>query len=143
MLRSEYQARKEQKVMIATTPAPAPAKRTQGSHWIRPVKRLAIYLRDGLACVYCSSTIEETMLTLDHIIPYSQHGTNDASNLVTACGRCNKSRGPRSLSDFLITVAAYLNHSTTPATLQTHINACLSRPLDLKIASELMSRRSK
>jgi len=44
----------------------APAKRTQGMNWIRKEKRLAIYLRDGLACGYCGQSIEDgAKLTLD------------------------------------------------------------------------------
>ena len=35
---------------------PHPA--TNGSKWIRPEKRMAIYLRDGLACVYCGEGVE-------------------------------------------------------------------------------------
>ena len=30
-----------------------------GSKWIRPDKRLAIYLRDGLACAWCGHALED------------------------------------------------------------------------------------
>lgn len=40
-------------------------KRTQGMNWIRKDKRLAIYMRDGMACVYCG-------LTLDHLKKFRQ-----------------------------------------------------------------------
>ena len=39
----------------------------------RPEKRLAIYLRDDMACIYCGIGIEEAgTLTLDHVRPHSQ-----------------------------------------------------------------------
>jgi 5-methylcytosine-specific restriction endonuclease McrA len=76
--------------------------RNQGMNWIRPEKRLAIYLRDGLACSYCDATVEETArLTLDHIVPHSKGGSNDATNLVTCCLECNSTRGARPLSLFV------------------------------------------
>ncbi|KKK72946.1 hypothetical protein LCGC14_2898780, partial [marine sediment metagenome] len=34
-------------------------EKNQGMNWIRPEKRLAIYLRDGLACCYCGATVED------------------------------------------------------------------------------------
>ncbi len=57
-----------------------------GMNWIRREKRLALHLRDGLVCVYCGAAGEDGgQLTLDHLRPVSKGGTNDASNLVTAC----------------------------------------------------------
>ena len=42
----------------------------QGSSWIRRDKRVAIYLRDGNACIYCGAGTEELKyLTLDHLRP--------------------------------------------------------------------------
>ena len=68
----------------------------QGMNWITQKKRLAIYLRDGLACAYCGASVETgAQLSLDHLIPHSEGGTNHESNLVTCCSRCNSSRGAR------------------------------------------------
>jgi len=64
-----------------------------GHHWVRDTTRLAIYLRDGLACVWCSAGVEQgAALTLDHITPRSAGGTNTPTNLITACLRCNSAR---------------------------------------------------
>ena len=47
----------------------------QGMNWLRPEKRLAIYIRDGLACAYCGEGIEDgATLTLDHLIPTCKAG---------------------------------------------------------------------
>jgi len=57
--------------------------------WITVKKRLAIYLRDKF---YCLATGEDLLgaheqdITLDHIVPRNQGGTNEESNLYT-CAR--------------------------------------------------------
>lgn len=71
--------------------------------WIRPAKRLAIYLRDSVACVYCGSDLRNAApadVTLDHLLPRSSGGSNDATNLVTACRSCNSSRQDKPWVDY-------------------------------------------
>ena len=78
----------------------------QGSTWIRPVKRLAIYHRDGLACIYCGVTMEEgARLTLDHVVACDLGGGNSESNLVTACLSCNSAKQAKPLAQFLVMLA--------------------------------------
>ena len=78
----------------------------QGSKWIRPVKRLAIYHRDGLACIYCGATMEEgARLTLDHVVACDLGGGNSESNLVTACLSCNSTKQAKTLKQFLVILA--------------------------------------
>ncbi len=63
--------------------------------WIRPEKRLAIYLRDGFRCVYCLVDLHDADprdITLDHIKCQADGGDNSEGNLVTACRSCNSSR---------------------------------------------------
>lgn len=68
-------------------------KRNQGSKWIRPVKRTAIYLRDGACCIYCGRGVNDgAVLSLDHIVACELGGTNEETNLVTACISCNSSK---------------------------------------------------
>lgn len=114
----------------------------QGMNWIRQEKRLAIYLRDGLACVYCGAALEDgAQLTLDHLLPHSQGGGNEASNLVTACKQCNSSRGNRPVNDFVAACAAYLNHDVRPEDIMAHIGTVIHRPLPMAEARELRARR--
>lgn len=101
----------------------------QGHNWIRPEKRLAIYRRDGLACVYCRRS--GLALTLDHLTPRSQGGTNDATNLVTACVRCNSRRNKTPEK-----WAAELK--LTPSSWYRIINRAKA-PLDIKTAKEILS----
>jgi hypothetical protein len=114
----------------------------QGMNWIRPSKRLAIYLRDGLACCYCGDTIEQgAKLSLDHVKPHSKGGTNHTTNLVTCCKRCNDSRGNRSVAKFSRDVATYLNHGVTAESIVAHVRNCRFRKIDVDEAKELISRR--
>lgn len=69
-----------------------------GSKWIRPEKRLAIYSRDGFCCVYCAA---EDKLSLDHLQPRELGGNHDASNLVTCCVSCNSARQDSSMREWL------------------------------------------
>lgn len=70
-----------------------------GMNWIRQEKRLAIYMRDHFACLYCGKGVEEEIvLTLDHVV---HRDGNDASNLVTACLECNMAKTWWSLARFL------------------------------------------
>ena len=70
---------------------------------IRKDLRLAIYLRDSFRCVYCSTDLHgahPTDITLDHVRPDSDGGSNDATNLITSCRHCNCSRQDTPLAKF-------------------------------------------
>ena len=60
----------------------------RGSRW----KAL---VRDGFRCRYCgASPVYGGTVTLqvDHVIPPLQGGTNELTNLITACSECNASK---------------------------------------------------
>lgn len=103
---------------------------THGMNWITQVKRLAIYLRDGMACAYCGQSVEDgARLTLDHIRPRRKGINNRETNLVTACRRCNDSKNSRPVDEFAIAVAAYVNHGLVPDEIVAHVKACARRKL--------------
>ena len=94
----------------------------QGMNWIRQEKRLAIYLRDGMACAYCGHGVEDgANLTLDHVVPRSQGGGNVACNLITACMRCNVARSDRPVSDFAAAVAQYIGGGATAEDIAANV----------------------
>lgn len=114
----------------------------QGSKWIRPAKRLAIYLRDGFACCYCGRAVEQgEALSLDHLVACSHGGNNEATNLVTCCGTCNSSRGNRPVKTFAAKVAGYIGGGLTARKILNHIARQTAKPLDLKAAKALMAER--
>jgi hypothetical protein len=114
--------------------------RTQGMNWIRKEKRLAIYMRDGLACAYCGSSLEDGFqLSLDHLTPYSEGGSNKESNFVTCCSKCNSSRGTRNWMDFAHDVGRYV--AADGHKIIAHISDCIGRPLNTKEAKAIIDRR--
>lgn len=54
--------------------------------------RFNLFLRDSFSCQYCGSGEE---LTFDHVIPRSRGGRTTWENIVTACARCNLTKGGR------------------------------------------------
>jgi len=56
-----------------------------------------VFKRDGFKCVYCGHdgrTFDGwKFLQVDHFKPRSRGGTDDLSNLVTACIICNNMKG--------------------------------------------------
>ncbi len=54
--------------------------------------RVAVYRRDGFACLHCGAA---QRLTLDHIYPFSKGGPDTYENLQTLCLRCNIRKGAR------------------------------------------------
>jgi len=115
-----------------------------GMNWIRQEKRLAIYLRDGCACMYCGSTVEDgAIITLDHIKPHINGGSNSERNLVTCCKKCNSSRGNRKVEDFAADVAKYINHGITAEDILATIRSNTRKSLKKfkAEAKELISRR--
>jgi 5-methylcytosine-specific restriction enzyme A len=48
-----------------------------------------VFQRDNHQCQSCGQTKK---LSIDHIIPLANGGSNDISNLQTLCGSCNSSK---------------------------------------------------
>jgi len=113
-----------------------------GMNWIRQEKRLAIYLRDGCACVYCSAGVEHgERLTLDHVIAVEKGGNNESTNLVTCCDRCNGAKGQRHVAEFIRATAAYLNHGVRAVDIHAHLLMTLHKPLPLVEAKRMIEMR--
>lgn len=68
--------------------------------WIRVEKRLAINLRDHMTCLLCLRDLhgaDPRDVTLDHITPKADGGSNHEGNLYTCCRSCNCSRQDKPL----------------------------------------------
>src|SRR5262249_53688947 len=63
----------------------------------RPVKfsRVNIYARDNYKCQYCAKKAPISELTYDHVVPRSQGGQTEWTNIVTCCYLCNRKKGGR------------------------------------------------
>ena len=69
--------------------------RAQAENHRKPLsanKRRAVFERDSYRCVACDGF---KRLSVDHIIPVSQGGSNDNDNLQTLCGPCNSAKGTK------------------------------------------------
>jgi 5-methylcytosine-specific restriction enzyme A len=54
--------------------------------------RKYVFERNNYQCQSCGQTFGETKLSIDHIIPLAQGGSNDISNLQTLCLTCNQKK---------------------------------------------------
>lgn len=81
-----------------------------GRDWKRV--RLAVLARDGYVCAYCGQDAN----TVDHIISIKSGGDPlSLENCVSACRRCNSSKGSRSQ-------AVFLARNSTPPAFQDSIS---------------------
>lgn len=100
----------------------------QGMKWCRLSTRMAIYHRDGFACVYCGTGSElGAGLTLDHLLACERGGTNDASNLVTCCRGCNSAKQALTMRGWLRRLAG---RGLDTKALGRRIRRQVARPLD-------------
>lgn len=60
-------------------------------------------------CVYCGISELSDRLSVDHIFPVSKGGTNDPTNLITACRGCNSSKGKKLFIDWYHSYMGDLN----------------------------------
>lgn len=65
--------------------------------------RFEILRRDNHQCRYCGAAAPDAKLTVDHVTPVALGGSDDPSNLVTACADCNG--GKTSIAPDTATVA--------------------------------------
>ena len=56
-----------------------------------------LILLNNNSCVYCGGPYEH----IDHIFPISKGGMNCVENITTACAKCNMSKGPKLLENWL------------------------------------------
>lgn len=51
--------------------------------------RYEVLRRDSHTCRYCGGAAPDVKLTVDHVVPVALGGSDDPTNLVTACADCN------------------------------------------------------
>ncbi len=54
-----------------------------------------LFRRDHFLCMYCGGQFAAEQLSRDHILPVSRNGTDNWTNVVTACKRCNHRKANR------------------------------------------------
>lgn len=58
-----------------------------------------VYIRDDYTCQYCGAFDTELELTFDHVTPRSKGGQTTWTNIVTACGTCNRRKADKTLAE--------------------------------------------
>lgn len=72
-------------------------KPKKNSRYISKSTRIAVLHRDKYKCVFCGRSSQQIELQIDHIIPFSQGGSNQIDNLQTLCIDCNQGKSDRLL----------------------------------------------
>ncbi len=69
---------------------------------VKEWKRISalIFIRDSYTCSYCQKV--GGLLEVDHIIPFSEGGSDEPENLTTACRKCNRQKRNKSTEEFLL-----------------------------------------
>lgn len=57
--------------------------------------RFEVFRRDDFTCRYCGRSSPEVTLHVDHVHPFSEGGSDDLDNLVSACRECNTSKSAK------------------------------------------------
>ena len=57
--------------------------------------------RQGNRCLYCHADLTQTGTHVEHQVPLSRGGCNDASNIVLTCPRCNRDKGAMTHEEFV------------------------------------------
>lgn len=78
-------------------PSDKPRRRT-----ISKTVRFEVFKRDSFQCQYCGASAPDVLLQIDHIKPIARGGTNEITNLITACAGCNAGKKDRPLHDSII-----------------------------------------
>lgn len=65
--------------------------------WYRIIKE--VFKRDNYTCQYCGQIGGK--LEADHINPFSKGGSDEMSNLITSCRKCNRQKKDKSANEFI------------------------------------------
>lgn len=84
--------------------------------------RTNIFARDRYRCQYCGKTGTIHELTHDHVLPRSQGGKTEWTNIVTACNDCNCKKRNRTPSEAGMKLMSKPIHPTWVPVVTIHIN---------------------
>jgi hypothetical protein len=67
----------------------------RGSAYTPPLNNQTLFRRDAYLCLYCGARFSYSLLSRDHVTPFSRGGKDAWSNVVSACRRCNNAKASR------------------------------------------------
>lgn len=80
------------------------------------IRRLFITsVKSGLICSYCGEKMDlfapredfRMVISVDHVVPLSNGGTNDTNNLTVCCTRCNLVKGTMKQDQFMFILKSF------------------------------------
>lgn len=104
----KYYARKRQQDPLSTRlDLGARRAKKAGVEWeeIKSTDLLSYWEQRGItidSCYYCKQSIDEDQLEFDHGVPLSRGGSHSIDNLYPCHRSCNKSKGKRTIEEYLI-----------------------------------------
>src|ERR1700678_2492201 len=81
--------------IIATLGTSGNPGNLRGGAYTPPLNNQPLFRRDAYLCLYCGSRFSYSLLSRDHVTPFSRGGKDTWSNVVSACRRCNKAKASR------------------------------------------------
>lgn len=81
-------------------PEPRPGGRRAAANR-RRAEAIGIYIEHRSECVYCGEPLGIDNHSLDHVVPTSRGGRNDADNTAPACRFCNHAKANLTAAEFL------------------------------------------
>ena len=67
----------------------------RGAAYTPPLNNQTLFRRDAYLCLYCGARFTYSLLSRDHVTPFSRGGHDTWSNVVSACRRCNNAKASR------------------------------------------------
>jgi 5-methylcytosine-specific restriction endonuclease McrA len=67
----------------------------RGAGYTPPLNNQTLFRRDAYLCLYCGARFTYSLLSRDHVTPFSRGGLDMWSNVVSACRRCNNAKASR------------------------------------------------
>ena len=101
--------------IIATLGTPA-IRATARRDYTPPLNNQTLFRRDAYLCLYCGARFTYSLLSRDHITPFSRGGHDTWSNVVTACRRCNNAKASRTPEQAGMQLSRCRSRPPTPST---------------------------
>jgi hypothetical protein len=107
-------------------------------------KRIAVFVRDRGACVYCGARYQDgAHLTVDHVVSRKRGGGDEYENLVTACLPCNQDKAHFGMKAYVVELQDRGRDTTG---LAERVEAACLAPIDwvaVKRASDELKAMAK
>ena len=67
-----------------------------------------VYARGNGRCFYCGKKLKKEEMSIEHIIPLQEHGSNDIKNLFCSCKKCNQEKGNNILLKHIVAMENFI-----------------------------------